>query len=250
MKIEVKNIKKVFKSGGDEVVAIDNINLSINENEFIVIVGPSGCGKTTFLYMLACFEQQTSGQIFLDGKAITKPAPDRGFVFQEYTLFPWRTVKKNIAFGLEMQEKDTQEINKIVDKYIKLVGLEGFENAYPHTLSGGMKQRVAIARALAYEPDVLLMDEPFGALDAQTRKLMQEELIRIWEQKKKTVVFITHSVIEAVYLADTIYVMTARPGRVKKRIENNLERPRDYKGAAFLKKREEVLELLEEEVKK
>ena len=250
MKIEARNIRKVFESDGNDVVAIDNINLGINENEFTVIVGPSGCGKTTFLYMLAGFEQQTSGQIFLDGKAITKPAPDRGFVFQEYTLFPWRTVKRNIAFGLEMQEKDTQEINEIVDKYIKLVGLEGFENVYPHTLSGGMKQRVAIARALAYEPDVLLMDEPFGALDAQTRKLMQEELVRIWEHKKKTVVFITHSVIEAIYLADTIYVMTARPGRVKKKIENDLERPRDYKGAAFLKKREEVLELLEEEVKK
>ncbi|NIP67007.1 ATP-binding cassette domain-containing protein, partial [Candidatus Bathyarchaeota archaeon] len=183
------------------MVAIQDLNLRVEEKELTVIVGPSGCGKSTFLYMVAGFEKPTSGKILLDGKPITKPGPDRGFVFQEFVLYPWRTVLGNVTFGLEIAGISKEKAEKRAMSYIELVGLEGFENAYPHTLSGGMKQRVGIARALAYNPEVLLMDEPFGSLDAQTRKFMQGELIRIWEELKKTVLFVTHSVIEATYLA-------------------------------------------------
>ncbi len=249
-KIEVIGLRKVFDSGEDQVVAINELNLEIRENEFTVIVGPSGCGKSTFLYIVGGFEKPTEGQILLNGKAISGPGPDRGFVFQEFALFPWRTVLTNITFGLEIQGVSRERARKIAQNYITMVGLEGFENAYPHTLSGGMKQRVGLARALAYEPEVLLMDEPFGALDAQTRKLMQEELARIWEKTKKTVIFVTHSVIEAVYLADRIYVMTARPGEIKGIIDVNLPRPRDFRSEDYLRKRDETLDLLEEEVRK
>ena len=249
-KIEVIGLRKVFDSGGDQVVAINELNLEIRENEFTVIVGPSGCGKSTFMYIVGGFEKPTEGQILLNGKAISGPGPDRGFVFQEFALFPWRTVLTNITFGLEIQGVSREKARKIAQNYITMVGLEGFENAYPHTLSGGMKQRVGLARALAYEPDVLLMDEPFGALDAQTRKLMQGELARIWEKTKKTVIFVTHSVIEAVYLADRIYVMTARPGEIKGIIDIDLPRPRDFRSEDYLRKRDETLELLEEEVRK
>ncbi len=249
-KIEVIGLRKVFDSGGDQVVAINELNLEIRENEFTVIVGPSGCGKSTFLYIVGGFEKPTEGQILLNGKAISGPGPDRSFVFQEFALFPWRTVLTNITFGLEIQGVSREKARKIAQSYITMVGLEGFENAYPHTLSGGMKQRVGLARALAYEPDVLLMDEPFGALDAQTRKLMQGELARIWEKTKKTVIFVTHSVIEAVYLADRIYVMTARPGEIKGIIDIDLPRPRDFRSEDYLRKRDETLELLEEEVRK
>jgi len=252
VKIKVINLKKFFNSNTvkERVIAIDELNLEIPEGEFTVIVGPSGCGKSTFLYLVAGFEKPSGGQILLDGKAISRPGPDRGFVFQEFALFPWRTVLGNITFGLEIQGVPKREAKRIAKNYIDIVGLKGFENAYPYSLSGGMKQRVGLARALAYEPEVLLMDEPFGSLDAQTRKLMQEELTRIWEATKKTVIFVTHSVIEAVYLADRIYVMTARPGKVKGMIEVDLSRPRDFRGQEFLKKRDEALELLEEEVRK
>ncbi|MBA7688280.1 Nitrate import ATP-binding protein NrtD [subsurface metagenome] len=249
-KIEVIGLRKVFDSGENQVVAINELNLEIRENEFTVIVGPSGCGKSTILYIIGGFEKPTEGQILLNGKAISGPGPDRGFVFQEFALFPWRTVLTNITFGLEIQGVSRERAKKIAQNYITMVGLEGFENAYPHTLSGGMKQRVGLARALAYEPEVLLMDEPFGALDAQTRKLMQEELARIWEKTKKTVIFVTHSVIEAVYLADRIYVMTARPGEIKGIINVDLPRPRDFRSEDYLSKRDETLELLEEEVRK
>jgi NitT/TauT family transport system ATP-binding protein len=257
---EVKNMKKVkvqaiavnrtFGSGNEKVVAISDFNLEVEENEFTVLVGPSGCGKSTFLYMVAGFEKPTSGEILLDGKPITKPGPDRGFVFQEFVLYPWRTVLRNVTFGLEIAGVPKETAKKRAMHLIEMVGLEGFENAYPHTLSGGMKQRVGIARALAYDPEVLLMDEPFGSLDAQTRKVMQRELIRIWEEMKKTVIFVTHSVIEATYLADKIIVMTARPGRVKGIINVDLPRPREYTGKKYLRVREEVLDLLEEEVMK
>lgn len=250
IRVQVNGLRKVFNSDGIQVVAIKEINLEIRENEFAVVVGPSGCGKSTFLYLVAGFEKPTAGQILLDGKEIGQPGPDRGIVFQEFALFPWRTVLGNITFGLTVNGMSKQEARKIAGDYIELVGLGGFENAYPHTLSGGMKQRVALARALVYEPEVLLMDEPFGALDAQTRKLMQEELTRVWEKKKKTVILVTHSVIEAVYLADRVYVMTARPGEVKGIVDIDLPRPRDYRDEGYLQKREEILVLLEEEVKK
>jgi NitT/TauT family transport system ATP-binding protein len=249
VKIKIKDIQKTFENG-KKVVALDKVNMDINENEFAVVLGPSGCGKSTLLYLLAGFDKPTSGKIFLDGKQIKKPGPDRGFVFQDFALYPWKTVLKNISFGLELKGISKKEAAKESMKYIKMVGLEGFEHAFPHTLSGGMKQRVGIARALAYRPEVLLMDEPFGALDAQTRKQMQVELENIWEKTKKTVVFVTHSVIEAVYLADKVFVMTARPGKVKGVVNVDLPKPRDYTDENFLKVREKILALLETEVEK
>jgi len=248
-KIKVEGLKKVFE-GEHKVIALKDVNLDISGNEFAVILGPSGCGKSTLLYLMAGFEKPTNGNIYLDGKKIKKPGPDRGFVFQDFALYPWRTVLKNITFPLEIKGLPKDEAQKIAKRYIKMVGLNGFENAFPHTLSGGMKQRVGIARALVYEPEVLLMDEPFGALDAQTRKQMQIELENIWEKNKKTVVFVTHSVIEAVYLADQVFVMTARPGKIKDIVEVNLPRPRDYTNKDFLKVREKVLDILESEVEK
>ena len=248
VKVEAIDVNKTFGNGKNKVVAISELNLEVKENEFTVLVGPSGCGKSTFLYLVAGFEKPTSGQILLDGEPLTKPGPDRGFVFQEFALYPWRTVLGNVMFGLEIGGVPKETAKKRAMDYIKMVGLEGFENAYPHTLSGGMKQRVGIARAIAYDPKVLLMDEPFGSLDAQTRKVMQGELIRIWEEMRKTVIFVTHSVIEATYLADRIIVMTARPGKVKGVIEVNLPRPRDYAGEKYLSIRKKVLDLLEEEV--
>ena len=250
-KIAAIGLKKVFiDSENRSIVALDNLNLEIKENEFGVIVGPSGCGKSTFLYIAAGFEKPTGGQILLDGKKITQPGPDRGFVFQEFALFPWMNVMGNITFGLENQGMPKRGAREVAQRYIDMIGLHGFEKSYPHTLSGGMKQRVGLARAMAYNPEVLLMDEPFGALDAQTRKTMQEELERVWEKERKTVVFVTHSVIEAVYLADRIFIMMARPGTVKGIIDVTLPRPRDYVGEGFLSIRKEVLSLLEEEVRR
>ncbi|MHA1629223.1 MAG: ABC transporter ATP-binding protein [Candidatus Heimdallarchaeota archaeon] len=254
IKIKAIDVRKEFKEGKRKVIALDNLNLKIEEGEFAVIVGPSGCGKSTFLYMIAGFENVTEGKILLDNIPVDKPGNNRGFVFQEFALFPWRTVEGNIRMPLDIAGNlEEAEIKAKVQEFIELVGLEGFEHAYPHTLSGGMKQRVGLARALVYDPDVLLLDEPFGALDAQTRKLMQQELIRIWQKvsslgKKKTVVFITHSVIEAVYLADKVYVMSARPGHIKAIIDIDIPRPRSYTSDEFIHKREEVLKYLEEEV--
>lgn len=248
-KIQIKNLEKTF-SNGNIVTALKNVNAEIKDNEFAVILGPSGCGKSTLLYLIAGFEKPTKGTISLDNKIIKKPDSDRGFVFQDFALYPWRSVLRNITFGLEMKKTPKHEAEKKAQKYIGMVGLEGFEHAYPHTLSGGMKQRVGIARALVYDPEVLLMDEPFGALDAQTRKHMQMELENIWEQTKKTVVFVTHSVIEAVYLADRVFVMTARPGTIKGVVNVDLPRPRSYTDENFLKVREEILSILEEEVNK
>lgn len=250
VKLQAIDVNKTFGGGKDKVIAIENLSFDVKENEFTVLVGPTGCGKSTFLYMVAGFEKPTSGKILLDGHLIQKPGPDRGFVFQEFVLYPWRTVLGNITFGLEITGVPKEKARERAMRFVEMVGLDGFENAYPHTLSGGMKQRVGIARALAYDPEVLLMDEPFGSLDAQTRKVMQGELIRIWEEMKKTVIFVTHSVIEATYLADKIVVMTARPGRVKGIIDVDLPRPRDYTGREYLRIRKEVLGLLEEEVMK
>ena len=248
--IQIRDVGKVFGNRKDQVVALNQVNLNIDEGEFTVIIGPSGCGKSTLLYLLAGFESPSEGKILLDGQPIDKPGPDRGFVFQDYALFPWKTVLGNVMFGLCNNGWDKKEAREKALEFIQLVNLSGFERAYPHTLSGGMKQRVGIARALAYNPKVLLMDEPFGALDAQTRKYMQQELVRVWEKTKKTVVFITHSVIEAVYLADKVVVMTARPGTVKGCVEVDLPRPRDYTGQNYLAVRQKVLGLLEEEVEK
>ncbi len=251
IKIAAVNLKKSFvDSENKKVLALDNFNLEIKEKEFAVIVGPSGCGKSTFLYMVGGFDQPTSGQVLIQQKPVTKPGPNRGFIFQEYVLFPWLNVLKNVSFGLRNQGFSRKEAEKVAGQYIKMVGLEGFERSYPHTLSGGMKQRVAIARALAYDPEILLLDEPFASLDAQTRKIMQQELVRIWQKTKKTVVFVTHSVVEAAYLADRIFVMTARPGKIKAVIEVNIPRPRDYSGKKYLTIRKRALSLLDQEVKK
>jgi len=248
--IQIHGVSKLFGKGDREVVALRDVDLQFREGEFAVLIGPSGCGKSTMLYLIAGFESPSSGQILLNGKEIRRPGPDRGFVFQDYALFPWKTVLGNVMFGLRRNGVPHREAKATAMRFIQMVHLQGFEHAFPHTLSGGMKQRVGIARALAYDPKVLLMDEPFGALDAQTRKLMQQEMVSIWEEAKKTVVFVTHSVIEAVYLGDRIVVMTARPGSVKGMVNVDVPRPRKYTEEHYLHIREEVLALLEEEVAK
>ncbi|MHC6180307.1 ABC transporter ATP-binding protein [Clostridium sp. JNZ X4-2] len=220
------NIKSQNRQKDEEFLTLDNFNLKVKKGEFITVVGPSGCGKSTFLDILAGLSRPTSGKVYIDGKLITAPALDRGIILQGYALFPWRTVEKNIEFGLEIKGMTKDLKHQISKKFIDLVGLNGFENRYPHELSGGMKQRVAIARALAYDPEVLLMDEPFAAVDAQTRESLQEELLNIWEKTNKTIVFITHSIEEAVFLADRVVVMSTNPGRIKEIINIKLPRPR------------------------
>ncbi|MFT8314095.1 MAG: ABC transporter ATP-binding protein [Clostridium sp.] len=199
--------------------AIEDVNLEIKQGEFMVLVGPSGCGKSTFLNLLGGLGKATSGELLIDGKPINGPGLDRGFVFQQYALFPWRTVISNVEFGLEEKKISKKERLDIASYYISLVGLSGFEDRYPHELSGGMRQRVAIARSLAYDPEVLLMDEPFAALDAQTRESLQTELLNIWQETGKTIVFITHGIDEAVYLGQKVAIMTSRPGKIKKIID-------------------------------
>jgi NitT/TauT family transport system ATP-binding protein len=239
--LEIKGVNKQFLADGKEMKALHDINLSIRENEFVCFIGPSGCGKTTLLRIVAGLEDPTSGTVTLDGDPIRGPSPERGMVFQEYSLFPWRTVLDNTVFGLELKRVPAAEQKRLGRQYLKMVGLEGFETRYPHELSGGMKQRVAIARALVNNPKALLMDEPFGALDAQTRNTMQSELLRIWEEEKKTVIFVTHSVDEAIYLADTIVIMSARPGRIKDVIPIPLTRPRSRTSSAVNQIRDRIL---------
>ncbi len=210
------------------VVALEQLSLAVPEKQFAVIVGPSGCGKSSLLDLVAGLKETTAGQCRVDGKVVTSPGADRGMVFQSYSLFPWLTVRKNVEFGLSLNKVPPKERSERADHYIGSVGLLGFENAYPSQLSGGMKQRVAIARALANDPEVLLMDEPFGALDSQTRSLMQELLLGIWEKEQKTVLFVTHDIDEALFLGDVVYVMSARPGRIIDTIDVGLERPRHY----------------------
>lgn len=248
MILTIENLVKSFPKKEGEMIAIQDFNLEVKEGEFVCILGPSGCGKTTLLRIIAGLETLTSGSILLQGKPITGPGWDRGMVFQEFALFPWRSVRKNIEFGLEIKKVPPTERATISDKFIDLVGLRGFENYHPNQLSGGMKQRVGIARALANDPALLLMDEPFGALDAQTRNLMQRELLRIWQETKKTVVFITHSVDEACYLADRVVVMTSRPGTIKEIFKVTMPRPRDRGSVEFAQLRKKILAELEREV--
>ena len=223
--IEARKVSKEFNKRTN-VVALENLDLSVRGNEFVSIIGPSGCGKSTFLLIVAGLESLTSGEIICDGNPVTGPDPKRAIVFQEYLLFPWQTVRKNIEFGPRVNGVPADEGKKISDHYLSLVGLQGFENQYPHELSGGMKQRVAIARALANNPDVLLMDEPFGALDALTREMLQTELLRIWQSEKCTVLFVTHSISEAIFLSDRVVIMSSRPGRIISDIRIDLPRPR------------------------
>lgn len=224
--LNVNNLKKSFGPVDHEHVVFDHVSLDIHRREFVTIIGPSGCGKSTFIRIAAGLDQATDGEMLLDGKPIFGPGPDRGMVFQGYTLFPWRTVKENVMFGLEMQGKSSSEAESTAREWLEMVGLSRFEESYPHELSGGMKQRVAIARALANEPRVLIMDEPFGALDALTRCKMQAYLLQIWRKVDITILFITHDLDEAIYLSDRILVLGVNPGGVREIIENPVPRPR------------------------
>lgn len=246
--LSIVKMRKVFPKEGGEVVAIEEINLDVKNGEFVCILGPSGCGKTTLLRIIAGLQRPTSGKILLNGKEISGPGSDRGMVFQEFGLLPWRTVKRNVEFGLELKGVDKSERDKVSTRLIEMVGLTGFEDAHPNELSGGMKQRVGIARALATDPAILLMDEPFGALDAQTRNLMQKELLRIWKGTKKTVIFVTHSVDEAVFLSDRIVILTTRPGHIKEIYDIPWEKPRDRASLEFANLRKRILSELEQEV--
>lgn len=246
--LSIQNLRKSFPKEGGQMIAIQDFSLDVNQGEFVCILGPSGCGKTTLLRIIAGLETLTSGEMLLNGNKITGPGSDRGMVFQEFALLPWRTVRRNVEFGLEIKKVPKEERARTTQRFIDLVGLKGFENYHPYQLSGGMKQRVGIARALANDPAVLLMDEPFGALDAQTRNLMQKELLRIWQETQKTVIFITHSVDEACYLADRIVVMTTRPGTIKDIFEVTTPRPRDRASVEFAHLRKKILEELEREV--
>jgi len=219
-------VTKAFPAGGEGLVALQNLSLEVAEGEFLCLIGASGCGKSTLLNMFAGFIQPTTGQVLLRGRPITGIEPRCGMVFQSYALFPWKTVRGNVEFGLRMQGVPAATRRATAERFIEMVNLRGFENRYPSELSGGMQQRVTLARILAADPEVLLMDEPFAALDAMTRQVMQEELIRIHEQSRKTTVFITHNIDEALILADRIVVMSARPGRVKAILPNDLPRPR------------------------
>jgi len=254
LKLSLRNINKTFgncNNSSNCIDALSDINLDIEENEFAVIVGPSGCGKSTLLNIIAGLETASSGSVIINGREEIKgPGADRGMVFQSYTLFPWLTVQKNVEFGLRIKGMSAPERSEIARHYLELVGLSGFENVLPKALSGGMKQRVAIARALANKPEILLMDEPFGALDAQTRIVMQELLVSVWEKEKNTVLFITHDIDEAIILAGNIYVMSRRPGRIKAKISVDIPHPRNHQVMVLPKYtsiKKEIMEMLWEE---
>ncbi len=249
-KLHIHHVSKTYRSDGQELLAIDEIDLKIKNKEFATLLGPSGCGKSTLLRIVAGLIKPTKGIVRLDGNRIAKPGQDRGMVFQSYTLFPWLTVKENIQFGLEISGMPKAQQEQIAQEFVEKVGLKGFEKTYPKGLSGGMKQRVAIARALANNPAILLLDEPFGALDAQTRALMQELLTQVWEELHKTILFVTHDVEEAIFLSDRVFVMTARPGKIKAEIDIPLGRPRSYEikaTEAFLNLKKQALALIREE---
>ncbi len=240
---------KSFKEG---TVALEHLSMEVQPNEIVCLLGPSGCGKSTVLNLIAGFEMSTSGEISLDGKLIAKPGPDRGVIFQEHALFPWLNVIQNISFGMKLRGgvENEMKYKESVIRYVELMGLSGFERHYPSQLSGGMKQRVAIARVLVNEPEVMLMDEPFAALDAQTRISMQMLLLNVWERLRTTILFITHDIDEAVFLGDRIYVMTARPGKIKALISVPLERPRHYEmvlTSPFNETKARIFDLIKEE---
>ncbi len=249
-RIVMRGLRKQFVDivRKEEIVALDGIDLEIGDDEFLTILGPSGCGKTTLLNIVASFESASSGEVRLDGEPVLKPGPDRGVVFQEYALFPWLTVQQNIEFGLRERGMRRSERQARVRRQIATVGLSGFEQRYPQELSGGMRQRVALARVLVNDPKILLMDEPFAALDAQTRTMMQRELLSVWSAERRTAIFITHNIEEAILLGDRVVVMTARPGRIKEIVTIGLARPRDVTSAEFNEIRRRVAALLEDEV--
>jgi NitT/TauT family transport system ATP-binding protein len=249
-RIVVRALRKRFSdiARREEVIALDGVDLAIADDEFLIVLGPSGCGKTTLLNIVAGFEQASSGDLRLDDLPIRGPGPDRGVVFQEYALFPWLTVEQNIEFGLRERRVRKAERRARVHRLIASVGLTGCEKRYPQELSGGMRQRVALGRVLVNDPKILLMDEPFAALDAQTRTLMQEELLRVWSRDRRTALFITHNIEEALLLGDRVVVMTARPGRIKEIVAVDLARPRDVTSADFNAMRRQISALLEDEV--
>ncbi|TAN58331.1 MAG: ABC transporter ATP-binding protein [Rhodospirillales bacterium] len=236
--LSLRAVNKTFLQRGQPVEALDNIELEIGKGQFISIVGSSGCGKSTLLRIIAGLETNYRGQVLMNGKPVTGPGLDRGMVFQEHRLLPWLTVEQNVAFGLHGLAE--AEISKRVDEHLELVGLSGFKHAYPAQLSGGMAQRVAIARALVNQPSILLLDEPFGALDAMTKIQMQQEVLRIWEAERATMVLVTHDIEEAIYLGDVVVVMSSRPGRIKKIIHVDLPRPRDRSNHHFTNLRQSI----------
>jgi NitT/TauT family transport system ATP-binding protein len=241
--LQVKGIKKRFGA----LNVIDDLVFDLKKGEILCILGPSGCGKTTILRIIAGLEEPSGGEICLEGKTVDGPGPNRGMVFQDPALFPWRDSLKNVEFGLEIKGLGKEERERIAKESMELVGLEDFSHSYPYQLSGGMQQRVGLARALANDPEILLMDEPFGALDAQTRNSMQGELLRIWEETEKTIIFVTHSVDEAIYLGDRILVLSPRPTSIKREIGVGMDRPRDRTGKRFNELRKGILELLKSE---
>ena len=248
MTLTLRDVSRVFTTEkGETIEALSNVSLEISDQEFICILGPSGCGKTTLLRIIAGLESASSGTISITGTGITKPSPRMAMIFQEYSLYPWRNVLDNVGLGLELRGVKKTEREVHAQKFLELVGLKGFEHSFPHELSGGMRQRVAVARALAIDPSILLMDEPFGALDAQTRNRMQHELLDIWEKTKKTVLFVTHSVDEAVFLADRIVVLTRRPGTVREIITIPQARPRIRTSEEFVRIRRHLLDSINEE---
>jgi NitT/TauT family transport system ATP-binding protein len=253
VKLEARRVAIHYRRqrSGLNLIAVDGVDLRVDDGEFLSIVGPSGCGKTTFLNAVDGLIPIASGSLLLDGNEISSPGPDRAMVFQQPSLLPWRTVVRNIVYGLEMQHRAGKESRETAARLIELVGLQGFADAWPSELSGGMQQRVNLARALATDPEVLLLDEPFAALDAQTRETMQQELLRIWGATRKTAMFITHDITEAVYLADRVIVFTARPGRVKLDVKIELPRPRDLRlkrDARFIEYERMIWETIREEV--
>lgn len=238
---------------GRRLTALEGISLEVNAGEFVSIIGPSGCGKTTFLNIVDGLLKPTGGQVLLDGRPVAGPGPDRAVVFQDPCLLPWRTVARNVTYGVELQGRLTPETADRVRYFVEMVGLQGFEGYYPHELSGGMQQRVNLARALTVDPQILLMDEPFAALDAQTREVMQQELLTIWQQARKTVLFITHQINEAIYLADRVVIFSARPSRVKEVLRVDLPRPRPLalkRQPRFLELEDAAWKVIEEEVRK
>ena len=236
-RLVIEGLNKTFQSRNGEVEVLNDINLTINQGEFISILGSSGCGKSTLLRIIAGFETDYKGRVLLDGEQINKPSLDKGMVFQDHRLLPWLTVKDNIAFGVPDKQQDKDEL---VKNHLELVGLKGFEDAFPHQLSGGMAQRVAIARALVNKPKILLLDEPFGALDPMTRINMQEEILRIWKQEKITIILVTHDIEEAVYLGDRVVVLTSRPGRIRKISKVEIGRPRDRVNNDFVSEKGKI----------
>jgi NitT/TauT family transport system ATP-binding protein len=246
--VEIKGVSKQFELQGERIEALREAHLRLHKGEFVCLIGASGCGKSTLLRIVAGFEQPTRGEALMWGMPIDGPAPDRGMVFQDYGLFPWLTVRRNIGFGPAARGRSAAEIRDTVERFISLVGLQRFAEAYPHQLSGGMKQRVAIARVLANDAEVVLMDEPFGALDAMTRERLQDELLEIWQRTGLTVMFVTHSIEEAIFLADRVVVMSPGPGRIESEMRIELPRPRDVSAPDFNDIRRELSRKLHSDV--